>query len=177
MTTSLSTRIEIIRGNITEQAVDAIINSTNESFEGQGEIEKAIYAAAGPELLAECRQIGACRLGQAVITKGYKLPAKHVIHTVGTPWRGGTFGEEEVLESCYQNCLKIARARQLQTIAFSSIATGNLRFPVERAAKVAWRATLKFLKTSPLPEKVSFICFTDEVEASYRALMSQTKAL
>src|SRR6059058_5918265 len=130
-------RLEALRGNLTKQAVDAIVNAANTTLLGGGGVDGAIHRAAGPELLEECRRIGGCPTGEARITLGHRLPAKYVIHTVGPVWSGGQRGEPALLRSCYVNALRLAAERRLRSIAFPSISTGAYRYPVELAAKIA----------------------------------------
>src|SRR5438552_1007471 len=134
---SAAERIEIIQGDITKLAVDAIVNAANSSLLGGGGVDGAIHAAAGRELREECQTLDGCDTGEAKITKGYKLPARHVIHTVGPVWQGGEDGEDELLARCYRNSLELAERHGLRTIAFPSISTGAFRFPVERACRIA----------------------------------------
>ena len=152
-------RIEVVAGDITKQAMDAIVNAANTSLLGGGGVDGAIHRAAGPELLEECRTLGGCATGQAKITKGYRLPAKWVIHTVGPVWRDGLHGEDDLLASCYRSCFALAEKRGLHTIAFPSISTGAYGFPMERAAHIAVRETRKFLEGNPAVNKVLLVCF------------------
>ena len=161
-------RIEITRGDITQQQVDAIVNAANSSLLGGGGVDGAIHRAAGPELLAECRTLGGCATGNAKMTRGYRLPARHVIHTVGPVWQGGGAGEAEKLASCYRRSLELAHAAGLRTVAFPSISTGVYGYPVERAARVALVAVRTFLAEHALPERVTMVCFTDGDVAAYR---------
>ena len=155
-------RIEIVQGDITRQRVDAIVNAANTSLLGGGGVDGAIHRAAGPELLEECRALGSCSTGQARITKGYSLPAKWVIHTVGPVWHGGDSGEDDMLASCYRNSLALAERHDVKTIAFPSISTGAYRFPREPAARIAVTETLRFLGSDQSVEKVVFVCFSEE---------------
>jgi O-acetyl-ADP-ribose deacetylase (regulator of RNase III) len=160
--------IELTRMDITKLAVDAIVNAANTSLLGGGGVDGAIHRAAGPELLAECRALGGCPTGAAKITKGYRLPAKFVIHTVGPIWDGGKYGEREQLASCYRNSFKLAEANQVKTMAFSAISCGVYGFPIPEAALIAVRETSAALKASGYVERVIFACFTDEVFAAYQ---------
>src|SRR5207237_373407 len=151
--------IDAVRGDITEQAVDAIVNAANTTLLGGGGVDGAIHRAAGPELLAECRTLGGCPTGEAKITKGHKLPAKHVIHTVGPVWHGGKRNEDELLARCYRNSLALAIAHRIRSIAFPSISTGAYRFPLERAAGIAVREVKAFLRDDASIEKLVLVCF------------------
>jgi O-acetyl-ADP-ribose deacetylase len=151
--------IEVIQGDITTLKVDAIVNAANESLLGGGGVDGAIHAAAGPDLLDECRKVGPCPTGEARLTGGYNLPAKYVIHTVGPVWRGGTHGEDELLASCYRHSLSLALRHHVKTIAFPAISTGAFGFPLQRAATIAANETERFLRSEGKPEKVYFVCF------------------
>lgn len=164
-------RLQIIQSDITLQKVDAIVNAANNSLLGGGGVDGAIHRAAGPELLEECRKLNGCQTGAAKITKGYNLPAKWVIHTVGPVWRGGANGEDRLLAACYQNSLQLAKEYEIKTIAFPSISTGAYRFPLERAAQVAVREIEKFLQSNHLPELVKIVCFDDRTFKVYRELL------
>ncbi len=161
-------RIRLERGDITRLAVDAIVNAANASLLGGGGVDGAIHRAAGPDLLAECRAIGGCPPGEARLTRGYRLPARHVIHTVGPVWRGGEAGERDTLAGCYQSCLAIALERGFRDIAFPAIATGVYGFPREEAARIAVAATRAHLARHDIPESVIFVCFDDATLAAYR---------
>ena len=152
-------RITIIEGDITQQKVDAIVNAANETLLGGGGVDGAIHNAAGKQLLEECRTLGGCSTGEAKITQGYNLPAKWVIHTVGPIWFGGHRREDELLRSCYQNSLKIARQYNVKTIAFPAISTGVYHFPLERATTIALGEVANFLDTNPSIKEVRFVCF------------------
>jgi O-acetyl-ADP-ribose deacetylase len=156
---ALQDRIEVVEGDITKQAVDAIVNAANTTLLGGGGVDGAIHRAAGPELLEECRMLGGCATGQAKITKGYRLPAKWVIHTVGPVWRDGRHGEDDLLASCYRSCLALAEQRGIRTIAFPSISTGAYGFPMERAVRIAVRETKGFLERNTSVELVRLVCF------------------
>jgi len=164
-------RIEIIKGDITKQKVDAIVNAANNSLLGGGGVDGAIHRAAGPELLEECRELNGCKTGEAKITKGYNLPAKYVIHTVGPIWRGGNNREDEYLAMCYQNCFNLAEKYNIKTIAFPAISTGAYRFPLERATKIAITQTKKFLERNKSIEKIIFVCFGEKTYECYKKLL------
>jgi O-acetyl-ADP-ribose deacetylase (regulator of RNase III) len=161
-TEAQGTRLEIVIGDITRLAVDAIVNAANTSLLGGGGVDGAIHRAAGPDLLAECRAIGGCATGEAKITRGYRLPARHVIHAVGPVWHGGASREDALLAGCYRNSLALARANQLQSIAFPAISTGVYRFPAERAAKIAVSTVVEEAKGGGGISRVVFCCFSEE---------------
>ncbi len=154
-------KLELRRGDITKLEVDAIVNAANTTLLGGGGVDGAIHRAAGPELLEECRRIGGCPTGEARITRGYRLPAKHVIHTVGPVWRGGTEGEPELLASCYRASLRLAAENGVRTIAFPAISCGVYGYPADAAAEIAVREIGKF--DAPSLERVILTCFGDEV--------------
>jgi O-acetyl-ADP-ribose deacetylase (regulator of RNase III) len=156
---SVSKRIAIITGDITRQRVEAIVNAANTSLLGGGGVDGAIHRAAGPELLAECRTLGGCATGQAKITRGYKLPARWVIHAVGPVWHGGNHDEDELLASCYRSCFALIVQHGVKTVAFPSISTGAYGFPMDRAARIAVRETKHFLERNQSVEQVILVCF------------------
>ena len=156
---SVTSRIAVVAGDITQQRVEAIVNAANSTLLGGGGVGGAIHRAAGPELLAECRALGGCATGQANITRGYKLPAKWVIHTVGPVWDGGDRGEDELLASCYRSCFALVEQHGIKTIAFPAISIGVYGFPVDRAAQIAVRETKTFLERNQSVEKVMLVCF------------------
>jgi O-acetyl-ADP-ribose deacetylase (regulator of RNase III) len=153
--------IEIIEGDITKLEVDAIVNAANTTLLGGGGVDGAIHRAAGPELVAETRKIGGCPTGEARATRGYRLPVKWVIHTVGPVWGGGKRNEDSLLANCYSNSFKVARGLGVKTIAFPSISTGAYMFPLERAAKIALEETKKLLQMDKGFTRVIFVCFKD----------------
>ncbi|ARP49747.1 MULTISPECIES: O-acetyl-ADP-ribose deacetylase [Caproicibacterium] len=159
--------LQIEQGDITTYAVDAIVNAANTTLLGGGGVDGAIHRAAGPQLLTECRALHGCRTGQAKLTKGYRLPAKYVIHTPGPIWQGGTAEEEELLASCYRCCLQLAEEKKCRTVAFPSISTGVYHFPLECAAKIAVREIAAFLQTAACVQKVTMVCFDGRTKAAY----------
>ena len=169
-------RLEIIKGDITEQRVDAIVNAANCSLLGGGGVDGAIHRAAGPELLAECRTLHGCETGKAKITKGYRLPAKYVIHTPGPVWHGGSNGESEKLASCYRSCLKLASQNGCKTVDFPSISTGVYHFPLDKAARIAVGTILDYLAVHPEIERVRMVCFDARTQQSYQAALDEAQA-
>ncbi|BFK85848.1 O-acetyl-ADP-ribose deacetylase [Pseudoflavonifractor gallinarum] len=167
-------RITTRLGDITKVKADAIVNAANRTLLGGGGVDGAIHAAAGPELLAECRTLGGCETGEAKITRGYRLPASYVIHTPGPIWKGGTNGEDALLAASYRNSLALAAEHGCRTVAFPSISTGVYRFPLERAAAIAVKTVHAFLEEHPSSlDEVCFVCFHPEVKEAYdRALDS-----
>jgi O-acetyl-ADP-ribose deacetylase (regulator of RNase III) len=166
-------RIELIKGDITTLNVDAIVNAANNSLLGGGGVDGAIHNAAGPELLAECETLKGCETGKSKITNGYRLKAKHIIHTVGPIWRGGYRDEPEALASCYQTSLQIAKEKKLKTVAFPGISTGVYGFPKDLAALIAVTETRRFLNKHSYPEKVIYVAFDDDNYETYRKLLDQ----
>ncbi len=158
----ISDRITVIQGDIVKLKVDAIVNAANSTLLGGGGVDGAIHRAAGTGLLEECKGLKGCATGEAKITKGYFLPAKWVIHTVGPVWQGGQKGEDSLLASCYRKSLELAREYTIKTIAFPAISTGAYNFPSERAARIAVSEIAKFLQGNGLPEKVFLVCFNKE---------------
>jgi O-acetyl-ADP-ribose deacetylase (regulator of RNase III) len=155
-------RITVVQGDITKQKVDAVVNAANEALRGGGGVDGAIHRAAGPELLEECIQIGGCPTGEARITKGYRLPARYVIHTVGPVWQGGDRGEPEKLAACYRNALQLAAENRVRTIAFPGISTGVYGYPLEDATRIAMTTVRDGLEDMPSIEEVRFVTFGDE---------------
>jgi O-acetyl-ADP-ribose deacetylase len=166
----MNPRIKIIEANIVTLPVDAIVNAANTSLLGGGGVDGAIHRAAGHGLLDECRALHGCKVGQAKITKGYRLPARFIIHTVGPVWQDGKHGEDELLASCYRNSLQLARDNQCRTVAFPAISTGVYGFPHDRAAEIALREVTAFLGENDLPEEVTFVCFDPQTVAAYAKL-------
>lgn len=168
METSVTSRIRIVQGDITQLDVDAIVNAANESLLGGGGVDGAIHRAAGPGLLEECRKLGGCATGQAKMTGGYRLKAKHVIHTVGPVYDGGGYGEAELLASCYRESLRLAHDANLQTIAFPCISTGIYGYPKPEACQIAVKTVSDWLAGKDLPREVTFCCFDAEDFNLYR---------
>ena len=169
-------RIALVKGDITRQRVDAIVNAANNSLLGGGGVDGAIHRAAGPELLKECRTIGGCPTGEARISLGYNLPARYVIHTVGPIWQGGKSGEPELLQSCYRNSLAIAENYQLKSIAFPSISTGVYGYPLKLAIPIALKEITEFLKRYPSLERVIIVGFDSIVFDSYTQSLNVLKS-
>jgi O-acetyl-ADP-ribose deacetylase (regulator of RNase III) len=155
----MSGQIRVVEGDITKQQTDAIVNAANTSLLGGSGVDGAIHRAAGPELLEDCHKLGGCPTGEAKITRGYRLPAKWIIHTVGPVWQGGSHGEEALLASCYRNSLDLAVRHGIRTLAFPSISTGAYGFPIERAARIAVREIREFLEIHHEIEQVLLVCF------------------
>ena len=165
-------KVEVKIGDITKEKVDAIVNAANSRLLGGGGVDGAIHRAAGPELLEACRQLGGCPTGEARLTRGYSLPARYVIHTVGPIWNGGGGGEPEQLASCYRNSFKIAEEEKLRSIAFPAIATGVYRYPMDRAAKVAVAAAKTCLEGGGRLERIVFVCFDQANRDAYDAVLA-----
>jgi O-acetyl-ADP-ribose deacetylase (regulator of RNase III) len=167
----MDAEIEIVRADITKLDVDAIVNAANTTLLGGGGVDGAIHRAAGPDLLAECRTLGGCRPGEAKITRGYRLPARFVIHTVGPIWRGGKQDEARILTSCYRNSLQLAVQNKIKTIAFPAISCGAYGYPVEEAARIAFKTTREFLATEDTIAKEIFVLLSEDVYEAYHRLL------
>jgi len=172
-----SERIRVVEGDITKQATEAIVNAANTSLLGGGGVDGAIHRAAGPELLEECRALGGCPTGAAKITKGYRLPARWVIHTVGPVWTDGSRGEDSLLAACYRSSLALAEERGIKSIAFPSISTGAYRFPMDRAARIALREIGGFLRDTKIVEQVVLVCFGRAALGAYRKALEEARTL
>lgn len=165
-------RISVLKGDITRQNTDAIVNAANTTLLGGGGVDGAIHRAAGPELLDACRKLHGCKTGEAKITEGFGLPAKYVIHTVGPVWNGGENGEPELLRNAYQNSLLLALENGLKTISFPNISTGVYHFPKDLAARIATETVKEFIREGPdILDEIVFVCFDDENEQIYRVIL------
>lgn len=169
------TQIIAVHDDITRISADAVVNAANTTLLGGGGVDGAIHRAAGPKLLEECKTLGGCKTGGAKITKGYNLPARFVIHTVGPVWRGGGHGEEDLLENCYSNSLSLALENHLKTVAFPSISTGAYGYPIEKAAQIAVKTVAEFLKEHSEIDKVIFVLFSERDLKIYQKLLSELK--
>lgn len=169
--TNAKARMEVTRGDITRLEVDAVVNAANRSLLGGGGVDGAIHAAAGPQLLEECKTLNGCETGQAKITGGYNLPARYVIHTVGPVWHGGNQGEPDLLAACYRSSLALAREHGVRSIAFPAISCGAYGFPLDQATGIAVREVAAALEDNDVVGKVMFCCFDDGVAAAYRAAL------
>jgi O-acetyl-ADP-ribose deacetylase len=166
-------RIRVIQGDITRLEVDAIVNAANNKLEGGGGVDGAIHRIAGPELLKECQTLGGCPTGEAKMTKGYRLPARHVIHTVGPVWQDGNHDEAELLAACYKNSLKLAEQNNFSTVSFPAISCGVYGFPIDQAAEIAIRETITFLTQNSTMKRVVFVCFDDKVKRTMDAELNK----
>jgi O-acetyl-ADP-ribose deacetylase len=162
--------MEILRSDITKLEVDAIVNAANTTLLGGGGVDGAIHRAAGPELVAECRTLSGCQPGEAKLTRGYRLPARFVIHTVGPVWTGGERGEPQILANCYRNSLQLAAKNRIKTIAFPAISCGAYGYPIREAARIAVDTTREFLATDAEIDKVTFVVASDEILGAYTRL-------
>lgn len=163
----MGAKISVIRGDIRDRDVDVIVNAANTTLLGGGGVDGAIHRAAGPELLAECRALGGCETGDAKLTKGYRLPARWVIHTVGPIWKGGKAGEDALLATAYRRSLEVAAAAGARTIAFPSISTGAYNFPVDRAARIAITTIRDFIQRNDAFDEILIVCFDDRTLRAY----------
>jgi O-acetyl-ADP-ribose deacetylase (regulator of RNase III) len=165
-------KISIVQGDITKLKIDAIVNAANTSLSGGGGVDGAIHRAAGPELLEACRKIGGCPTGEARVTKGYNLPVRRIIHTVGPVWKGGGSGEEELLAKCYRSCFELCQEYQMRAIAFPSISTGAYGFPIEKASRIAINEAKRMFESGETDiERVMFVCFSkDDYETYLKSL-------
>ena len=161
-------RFSIVVGDITQSDAEAIVNAANPTLLGGGGVDGAIHAAAGPELLAECRTLGGCEPGQAKLTRGYRLRSRYILHTPGPVWQGGGMGEPAILASCYRSCLTLAAEHNIRTLDFSSISTGIYGYPLPLAATVALRTIMAFLADHPIPERVRMVCRSEQAAEVYR---------
>lgn len=173
MSNNQGQRIHVVQADITTLAVDAIVNAANSSLLGGGGVDGAIHKAAGPDLLEECRLLGGCPTGEARLTRGYRLPARYVIHTVGPVWYGGGYDEAELLASCYRNSLQLAAAHGLETIAFPAISTGIYRYPLEDAARIAVREVRSFLEGNEKPAHVQLVCWGNQTYHVYSKVVGE----
>ena len=169
-------RLKVLRGNITKERVDAIVNAANNTLLGGGGVDGAIHSAAGRELVEECRTLGGCPTGEARITKGYRLPAKHVIHTVGPVWEGGTAGEDDLLERCYHSVFELMERHGLRSVSFPAISCGAYGYPLDRAASIALNAIRAFLERNRQVERVHVVCFGDDVYEAYWSILNEMAA-
>jgi O-acetyl-ADP-ribose deacetylase (regulator of RNase III) len=163
--------LQVVHGDITRMEVDAIVNAANSGLLGGGGVDGAIHRAAGPELLAECRTLGGCLPGQAKITRGHRLSARFVIHTVGPIWRGGKHGEAQTLANCYRNSLRLAVENDIKTIAFPAISCGAYGYPIQEAAHIALKTTREFLGATDKMDKVIFVLWGEDVYKAYRQVL------